>query len=81
MASVAGSAKSDVKDEVKTLYYRDQNGNLTRSNDYKTVADMEELLAVIALKLSYSRKDLLGMYVHEFQAMVLGLRKMMEKND
>lgn len=67
------SARND--GEVKTLYYRDNSGVLMRSDEYKTVSEMEELLGIIALKVSYSRYDLMGMYVHEFQAMISGLKK------
>lgn len=73
MAGISG--KSELKsDDINPVYYIANDGKLVRRDDYKPITEREELLAIISSKLSYSRSDLLSMYVHEFHAMVQGLK-------
>ena len=60
--------------EVETTY-KSIDGKIVKRNEFKIVSELEEVLALVAHRTGYQRKELLYMYVHEFYALVNFLKK------
>ncbi len=75
MVGVAGKAERNAN-EVKTVYFVNEQNKIVRRSDYKSEKELEELMSAVSTRVpGYSRTDLLKMHVHQFHALLLGLNK------
>ena len=75
MVGVAGKVERD-QNEVKTIYFLNEQKQIVRRSEYKSEKELEELMSAVSTRVpGYSRTDLLKMHVHQFHALLLGLNK------
>ena len=64
--------------DPETVYYS-TGEKIVKRNDFKAVRESEELMSILASRTGYQRSEMMGMWLHEMYALIVGLVKNSEK--